>query len=75
MNQNAMKTKELILEIQKLPVQKRYYVIERSLHLLRKQEGNSQMEKAAAELYNDYKNDKELTAFTGIDFESFYETR
>ena len=28
-----------------------------------------------AELYNDYNTDKELTVFTSIDLEQFYETR
>jgi hypothetical protein len=35
----------------------------------------NQMKKAAAALYSDYKLDKELIAFTNIDFEDFYETR
>jgi len=30
---------------------------------------------AVNELYNDYNTDKELTAFTSIDLEQFYETR
>ena len=34
-----------------------------------------QMKKAADELYEDYLSDKELTAFTNLDFEDFYETR
>ncbi len=70
-----MKTKELIKEIQKLPVRKRIYVIERSMNLIRKQAEEDQMKKAADELYEDYLTDKELTAFTNLDFESFYETR
>ena len=70
-----MKTKELIKEIQKLPVRKRIYVIERSMHLIRKQEEESQMKKATDELHADYQNDKELTIFTNLDFENFYETR
>ncbi len=70
-----MKTKELIKEIQKLPVRKRIYVIERSMHMIRKQEEESQMKKAADELYEDYLSDKELTVFTNLDFENFYETR
>jgi hypothetical protein len=70
-----MKTKELIKEIQKLPVRKRIYVIERSMNLIRKQEEEDQMKKAADELYEDYLTDKELTAFTNLDFENFYETR
>ncbi len=70
-----MKTTELIKEIQKLPLRKRIYVIERTIRLIRKQEEASQMEIAAEALYEDYKDNKELTAFTNIDFESFYEAR
>ncbi len=70
-----MKTKQLIKEIQKLPVKKRIYIIERSMHLIRKQEEEGQMKKAVDELYEDYLTDKELTAFTNLDLESFYETR
>ncbi|MBE0655744.1 MAG: hypothetical protein IH594_18230 [Bacteroidales bacterium] len=70
-----MKTKELIKEIQKLPVRQRIYVIERSMNLIRKQEDEVQMKKAADELYQDYLSDKELTEFTNLDFENFYETR
>ncbi|MCC5920821.1 MAG: hypothetical protein LAT68_11550 [Cyclobacteriaceae bacterium] len=70
-----MKTKELIKEIQKLPVRKRIYIIERSMHFIRKQEEEDHMKKAADVLYEDYLTDKELTAFTNLDFENFYETR
>ena len=42
-----MKTTELIKEIQKLPLRKRIYVIERTIRLIRKQEEASQMEIAA----------------------------
>ncbi len=70
-----MDTKELIREIQKLPVQKRIYVIERSIHLIRKQEEESQLKQAAEELFSDYLSDNELTAFTNLDLENFYETR
>jgi predicted fused transcriptional regulator/phosphomethylpyrimidine kinase len=69
-----MKTTELIKEIQKLPGRKRIYVIERTLRLLRKQEEGNQMEIAEV-LYEDYKYNKELTAFTNIDFDIFYEAR
>ncbi len=70
-----MKTRELIKEIQKLPVRKRIYVIERSMHLMRKQDEEDQMKKAADELYEDYLSDQELTAFTNLDYENFYEAR
>ena len=70
-----MKTKEIINEIQKLPFRKRIYVIERSMHLIRKQQEEEQMKKAANELFRDYLTDKELTSFTELDCENFYETR
>ncbi len=34
-----------------------------------------QMQNAAEALYSDYKTDEELTIFTNLDFEDFYETR
>lgn len=70
-----MRTTELIKEIQKLPIQKRIFVIEKSIHSLRKNEDANQMKKAAELLYSDYKSNKELTDLTNLDFEEFYETR
>jgi hypothetical protein len=70
-----MKTSELIKEIERLPVQKRILVIEKTIHTLRKQEDNNQMVKAANLLLSDYKTDSELTALTKLDFEDFYEAR
>ena len=70
-----MRTNEIIKEIKRLPIQKRIYIIEKTIHSLRKQEDPNQMKKAADILYTDYKSDKELTAFTNLDFEDFYETR
>jgi hypothetical protein len=70
-----MRTDELIKEIQKLPIQKRIYVIEKSLHSLRNQEEKKAMNEATELMWPDYKSDKELTAFTKIDFEDFYETK
>ncbi len=34
-----------------------------------------QMELVANELYEDYVIDKEVTVFTSLDFENFYETK
>ena len=70
-----MRTTELIKVIQNLPLQKRIYVIEKTIHLIRKQEDSAQMRNAANVLFSDYKSDKELTIFTDIDFENFYEAR
>jgi hypothetical protein len=70
-----MRTTEIIKEIQRLPLQDRMWVVEKAIHLIRKQENTNQLQNAAEELYADYTSDKELTAFTNIDFEDFYETR
>ena len=70
-----MKTEEIIKEIQRLPIDQRFYVIERAIKSIRRQDDKKQLEKAADALYSDYKSDEELTAFTKIDFEDFYETR
>jgi len=70
-----MTTNEIIREIQNLPIEKRIYVIEKSIHSMRKYEELSQMEKAAELLLSDYNDDKELKAFTSIDFDVFYEAK
>jgi hypothetical protein len=70
-----MRTNELIKEIKKMPIQKRIYLIEKTIHSIRENTDSDQMKKAAEKLLIDYKTDKELTAFTNLDFEDFYETR
>ena len=70
-----MRTIELINEIQRLPLQKRIYIIERTIHSIRKQEDNDQLSKAVAALLIDYKTDNELTAFTNLDYADFYEAK
>jgi hypothetical protein len=58
-----------------LPVSKRIYVVEKTIHSIRTQEDKNVMKKAADELYSDYMTDNELTAFTNLDFVDFYETK
>ena len=70
-----MRTSALIKEIESLPVPKRIYVLEKTIHSIRKHEELNQMKKAANELYADYKTDKELTIFTSLDYTDFYETK
>ena len=70
-----MRTSEIIQEIQSLPFQKRIYVIEKALRSIRKQEAMNAMNVAAEALLPEYLTDEELTIFTDIDFEKFYETR
>ncbi len=70
-----MKTEEILKEIERLPLRKRIFLIEKTLQSIRKQESKYQMEKASDMLYPEYVSDVELTAFTNLDFEDFYETR
>jgi len=58
-----------------LPVSDRFVVVEQILKSIKQEEFKSEMEFAAETLYDDYINDKELTAFTAIDYEDFYETK
>lgn len=70
-----MQTIDLIREIQRLPLTKRLHIVEETIKSIKKEEMQHQMELAANELYDDYANDKELTAFTSLDFDNFYETK
>ena len=70
-----MNTSELLKEIERLSVNKRIYVIQKTLNSLRKDEDVNQMNLAAETLFSEYTNEKELTAFMDIDFEEFYEAK
>jgi hypothetical protein len=70
-----MQTIDLIHEIQRLPLAKRFFVVEEIIKSIKKEEMQHQMELAVEALYDDYVNDKELTAFTSLDFDNFYETK
>jgi hypothetical protein len=59
-----MRTSEILKEIHRLPVTKQIYIVEKAIHSIRQQEDKNLMKKAANALYNDYKSDKELTAFS-----------
>jgi hypothetical protein len=70
-----MSTEDIIKEIQQLPISKRFYIVEKNIESIRKQEDKIQLKNAAEELYVEYKTDKHLTIFSNIDFDDFYETR
>ena len=69
-----MSAKEIINNIKRLPFAQRLLVIEKAIKTLH-EPNDGQLEKAAKALLKDYKNDKELTVFTSLDFEKFYEAR
>ncbi|MDX9770659.1 MAG: hypothetical protein RBT19_09860 [Tenuifilaceae bacterium] len=70
-----METRDIIRAIRKLPVSKRMLIVEKTLKTIRESETRKRMVNAAESLLDDYKNDKELIAFTQLDFEGFYETK
>jgi hypothetical protein len=64
----------IIDEINRLPLTEKLLVVEKTLEAIR-QEKKLSLKEAANLLYNDYKSDKELTIFTQLDTEPFYEAR
>lgn len=59
-----MEVKTIVKEIQRLPLSKRFFVMEETLKSIKKEELNHQAEKAVDVLYDDYTNDKELTTIS-----------
>ncbi len=70
-----MNIPEILKEIERLPIRERLLLIEKVMKTLRREEEADKMSHAARELQEDYKADKELTAFTDLDLEDFYEPR
>ena len=70
-----MDTTTLIQEIERLPLTQKILIMETTLQSIKRQETARQMEVAAEALYDDYANDKELTAFSILDGEDFYESQ
>lgn len=70
-----MDTNELVHEIERLPFDKKIWVMEKVLKSIRREESIHSMTKAAEELRSYYLNDTELTAFTALDTENFYEAK
>ncbi len=72
-----MSSVQILNEIAKLSLVERLRVVEVVLHNIREQEEKSslQLSEAAHVLLNDYLKDEELTEFTAIDHEDFYEAK
>lgn len=69
-----METLEIMRNVRRLPRQQQMLIAERIIHSVRQRE-KSTMEVAAERLYTDYITDENLTMFTQLDCEDFYETR
>jgi hypothetical protein len=75
MKLHIMQTLDLLKEINRLPLNKKFYIIEETLKSIKKEELDDRMESAVKEMYSEYATNKELTAFTEIDFDNFYESK
>ena len=70
-----MQNAEIVNQIENLSISERMAIVEKIIRSIRIENEKIILEKAADILYDDYKNDKELTAFTCLDCEDFYEPR
>lgn len=70
-----MSTQEIISEINKLPLQDKLFVIEKALEIIRTTDLDHQLTVASKDMASEYKSNKELTSFTSLDLEDFYEAR
>ncbi len=70
-----MRTIDILKEINKLPLSERLYILEKTIQSLKGNEEQNQMMIASEALAEEYKTNKELTAFTNLDIEDFYETK
>ena len=71
-----MEALEIIRNAGRLSVSQQMLIAERIIHSIRQKEQSSMSLAAAAEhLYSDYLTDENLTLFTKLDCEDFYEAR
>ncbi len=70
-----MNTTEIILEIQKLPIQERLLIVEKTIASIREMGDKKQMQLAVNEMKTEYLYDEAFILFTQQEFENIYETR
>ncbi|MDP3829993.1 MAG: hypothetical protein Q8Q47_01910 [Ignavibacteriaceae bacterium] len=70
-----METNAILEQIDNLSVEEKMLIMEKTLKSIREKEIKGKMTKAVSEMMEEYKSNKELTVFSEIDFENFYETR
>ncbi len=69
-----MDVKTLVEEISHLPYEDQLFIVEKTTETLKGEQSN-RLKKAVDVLLHDYVNDKDLTAFTSLDIENFYEAK
>ena len=70
-----METIDILKQIEQLSIEKKMLIIEKILKSIREKEIKSKMNRAVEDLRHEYFTNKELTTFTDIDFDNFYESR
>ncbi len=70
-----MSTKDILKEINKLPVSEKLLLVEKTLRKIRSEAVYDQMIVAAEDMDSEYRSNKELTAFSNLDLDDFYEAR
>lgn len=71
-----MSTSQIISEISRMSLTDRIQVIEFAIKSFRKDTvKNTSLKEAAKKLQNEYETNNELTAFTSLDYQNFYETK
>lgn len=71
-----MTNTKIVEEINRLPIAEQIYIVEIVLKNIRQRaEKTPSLAEGARALLHDYENDGELTAFTALDGEDFYESR
>jgi len=69
-----METLEIMRNVNRLPLSQQMLIAERIIHSIRQKEQHP-LDMAAKRLYADYMTDENLTVFTQLDCEDFYEAR
>jgi hypothetical protein len=69
-----MEALEIIRNVNCLPLSQQMLIVDHIMHSIKHKKQPS-MEMAAERLYADYMTDENLTIFTKLDCENFYETR
>ncbi len=70
-----MSKAELLKEIDKMPLHEKLSLLERAIKDIIKQTNENELTLAADSLENEYKTNAELTVFSTLDIEDFYETK
>ena len=70
-----MSTTDILKEIDRLPFNEKLFILEKALKNVLRYNYEHQMTVASEALANEYKTNTELTAFSNLDTEDFYETK